>query len=124
MSPLVLRPRARNSARNSNSDPTDQHWSMLLFESASAGILAVFLGFSLLLTLVGLFVVIVWPLTFWDLANTGIEKLEPWGETALWSLFAGGAAGGYWCFSGLAFKEKRPGQTVRPPSRTGRSVRI
>jgi hypothetical protein len=74
MSPLVQRPRAQNSQSN----PTDQHWSMLLFESLSAGVAAVFVGFTLVLAVVGVYVIIVWPLTFWDLANTGLENYAGW----------------------------------------------
>lgn len=111
MSPLVRRTRPSRQ-----SDPTDQHWSMLLFESLSAGIVAVVVGLSAVLILVGLYVIIVWPLTFWDLANLGLERYSSWVNIVLWSVFAGGSLGGYWCFSGTAFKGKtkiaiRPGRT-------------
>ena len=121
MSPLVRRTRA-----SGRSDSSDQHWSMLLFESLSAGIVAVVVGLSAVLILVGLYVIIVWPLTFWDLANLGLERYSSWVNIVLWSVFAGGSLGGYWCFSGIAFKGKaritaRPG-IARPgivrPSRT------
>src|SRR5271154_1227878 len=91
MSPLVQRSRPQNSQSNS----TDQHWSMLLFESLSAGVGAVFLGFTFALVVVGIYVIIVWPLTFWDLANYGLEKYAGWVQTAIWSLFAGGTAAGF-----------------------------
>ena len=100
MSPLVQRPRTGSARPN----PSDQHWGMLLFESMSAGVLAIFVGFIAVLCVVGVYVVIVWPLTFWDLTNLGIEKFFPWTNTVLWSVFAGGALAGYWCFSGHAFK--------------------
>lgn len=102
MSPLIQRSRSVSARPN----PTDQHWSMLLFESMSAGVFAIFVGFVALLSVVGVYVIIVWPLTFWDLANLGIEKLFPWVNTVLWSVFAGGTLAGYWCFSGHAFKAK------------------
>jgi hypothetical protein len=88
---------------------------MLLFESASAGVLAIFVGFVGVLCVVGVFVVIVWPLTFWDLADLGLEKLGPWVNTVFWSVFAGGTLAGYWCFSGMAFKGK---PKARGPVRT------
>lgn len=114
MSPLVQRSRAAPSRPN----PTDQHWTMLMFESMSAGVLAIFVGFVAVLTVVGVYVVIVWPLTFWDLANIGLEKLAPWVNTVLWSVFAGGTLAGYWCFSGLAFKSKpKARMPVRSTSR-------
>ncbi|HEY6337643.1 MAG TPA: hypothetical protein VIW68_04040 [Candidatus Sulfotelmatobacter sp.] len=120
MSPLVQRPRAQSSRGN----PTDQHWSMLVFESCSAGVGAVFVGLTILLVVVGIYVVLVWPLTFWDLANAGLEKYAGWAQTALWSLFAGGTGAGFWCFSGAAFKDKPARKAVRQPVRSGRSVRI
>jgi hypothetical protein len=66
---------------------------------------------------VGVYAVFVWPLTFWDLANLGLEKYAEYGNTALWSVFAGGTLAGYWCFSGEAFKKPRKTPTkssVRP----------
>lgn len=79
---------------------------MLLFESLSAGVMAVTAGLAAVLVVVGLYVVVVWPLTFWDLANLGLEKYGSWVNTVLWSVFAGGSLAGYWCFSGAAFKNK------------------
>jgi len=117
MSPLVQRTRAVSARRT---DPTDQHWSMLLFESLSAGVLAVGVGFAAVLVVVGVYLVIVWPLTFWDLANLGLEKYESWTDTVLWSIFAGGSLAGYWCFSGAAFKD-RPKR--KPAASTVRSRR-
>ena len=94
---------------------------MLLFESLSAGVLAIAVGFAAVMIVVGLYVVLVWPLTFWDLANLGLEKYGSWTSTALWSVFAGGSLAGYWCFSGAAFKDraKRKATAIR----SGRSRR-
>jgi hypothetical protein len=95
---------------------------MLMFESLSAGVMAVAAGFAAVLVVVGVYVVIVWPLTFWDLANLGLEKYGSWADTVLWSVFAGGSLAGYWCFSGAAFKpkSKRKGNTA---TRSGRLSR-
>jgi hypothetical protein len=79
---------------------------MLLLESLSGGALALAVGFAAVLVLVGIYGVIVWPLTFWDMANLGLEKYASWGDTVLWSVFAGGSLAGYWCFSGAAFKDR------------------
>jgi hypothetical protein len=103
MSPLVSRSRGGSAQRP---DPTDQHWSMLLFESLSAGVLAVAVGSVAVLAVVGVYAMIVWPLTFWDLGNFGLEQYDSWANTVLWSVFAGGSFAGYWCFSGAAFKVK------------------
>jgi len=114
MSPLVQRQRSDAASRP---DPADQHWVMLVFESCSAGVLALGVGIASVLLTVGVYAVFVWPLTFWDLGNLGLEKYAPYGTTALWSIFAGGTLAGYWCFSGEAFKNRRksaPKTAARP----------
>jgi hypothetical protein len=83
---------------------------MLLFESMSAGVMAVGVGFALVMIVVGVYVMLVWPLTFWDLASLGLEKYGAWVNTVLWSIFAGGSLAGYWCFSGAAFKGGNKGR--------------
>jgi hypothetical protein len=87
---------------------------MLMFESLSAGVLAIAVGIAAVLTIVSIYSVIVWPLTLWDLASLGLEKYGSWTDTVLWSVFAGGSLAGYWCFSGAAFKNglkrKKPPQ--------------
>jgi hypothetical protein len=90
---------------------------MLLFESLSAGVMAVAVGMAVVLTVVGVYVLIVWPLTFWDLANLGAEHYKSWEDTVLWSVFAGGSLAGYWCFSGAAFKKKAKSKAPARPSR-------
>lgn len=90
---------------------------MLLFESCSAGVLALGVGIASVMLTVSLYAAFVWPLTFWDLSNLGLEKYADYGPTALWSIFAGGTLAGYWCFSGEAFKNRRKPATktaVRP----------
>jgi hypothetical protein len=119
MSPLVQKQRTGPQAR---SDSPDQHWSMLLFESCSAGVLALGMGIASVMLVVSLYAVFVWPLTFWDLANLGLEKYAEYGNTALWSLFAGGTLAGYWCFSGEAFKNRRK-PVPKPSTRSTRTRR-
>ena|SRR5690242_19735036 len=112
MSPLVQRTRPGAGRRP---DSTDQHWSMLLFESLSAGVMAVLVGLMAVLAVVGVYVIIVWPLTFWDLTGLGLEQFQSWVNTVLWSIFGGGTLAGYWCFSGHAFKSKPKARVpVRP----------
>ena len=113
MSPLVQRARPSTG----RSDPSDQHWSMLLFESLSAGIMAVTVGLVAVMLVVGVYVIIVWPLTFWDLTNLGLDRYAGWTNIVLWSVFAGGSMGGYWCFSGAAFKSKPRAKVAARPSR-------
>jgi hypothetical protein len=100
----------------------DQHWSMLMFESLSAGVMAVTVGLAAVMAIVGVYVIIVWPLTFWDLANLGLEEYASWTNTVLWSVFAGGSLAGYWCFSGAAFKPKAK-RKASVPVRAGRNQR-
>lgn len=119
MSPLVQRTRVSPGQRP---DPSDQHWSMLLFESLSAGAMSVGVGIISVLIVIGVYAIFVWPLTFWDLANLGLEKYDSWANAVLWSVFAGGTLAGYWCFSGAAFKNK-PKAKNKAPERAGRSRR-
>jgi hypothetical protein len=95
---------------------------MLMFESLSAGVMAVAVGLAAVLVVVSLYVIFVWPLTFWDLANLGLEKYGDWVDTVLWSVFAGGSLAGYWCFSGAAFKS-RPKKKAEPQLRASRARR-
>jgi hypothetical protein len=92
---------------------------MVIFESLSAGILTIFVVFALILIAIGVYGVVVWPLTFWDLANLGLEEYGSWANTILWSLFAGGSLAGYYVFSGYAFKAKPKARTP-VPSRSSR----
>jgi len=69
--------------------------------------MAIFLGFVLLTVVVGGYVLIIWPLTFWDLANLGLEKYISWIHPILWSVFVGGSLVGHWCFGGAAFKSRQ-----------------
>lgn len=109
MSPLVQRQRVKGPQRSAD---TDQHWSMLVFESLSAGVMALLVGLLAVMVIVGVYVIVVWPLTFWDLTNSGLEKYGAWVNTILWAAFAGGALAGYWFFSGAAFKVRRRGKLL------------
>jgi hypothetical protein len=79
---------------------------MLIFESLSAGGMAVLLVLVLTLVMVGFYVGIVWPLTQWDLAHINQQKYLWWCEWTLWLIFAAGSGAGFWYFSGAAFQEK------------------
>ncbi len=63
-------------------------------------------GLLAVMVIVGVYVIVVWPLTFWDLTNSGLEKYGAWVNTVLWPVFAGGSLAGYLVFSGAAFKSK------------------
>lgn len=89
---------------------------MLLFESASAGVMAIFVGFMAVLLVVGIYVIVVWPLTFWDLADLHLERYGSWIKPVLLSVFGGGTLGGFLCFSGLAFGGHKPKAAVSGPA--------
>jgi hypothetical protein len=96
----------------------EQGWWMLVFESLSAGVLAILIAATALLVLVGAYDYIVWPLTKWDLASINVEQFRPWWQWAVGVTFAAGSATGFWCFSGAAFRPKpatrqRSGETHR-----------
>jgi hypothetical protein len=93
---------------------------MLFFASFSSGLLALILGFIALLALVGMYSVLIWPLTFWDLATLGIEKYAAWTEMIVLSVFSGGALAGYWMFSGERFKVKSTSTSPRLAARSSR----
>jgi len=103
MSPLVHRSRVKKP----HSDDTQQHWGMLVFESLSAGAMAVLVTIMAVMAVVGAYVIIVWPLTFWDLSHYGMKKYASWANGALWSVFVCGSLVGFWAFSGAAFKQKK-----------------
>lgn len=115
MSPLV--PQKRASVVPERPDPTAQPWGMLVFESLSAGVMAIFVGFVVVVIVVGVYVILVWPLTFWDLANLGLERLTSWIRPALWSVFAVGTLVGYWCFGGAAFRTRQNAPASAAPVR-------
>jgi hypothetical protein len=119
LSSLVQRSRTGATQRP---DPLHQHWGMVIFESLSAGVLTIFVVFALVLIALGVYGMLVWPLTFWDLANLGMEQYGPWVDTVVWSLFAGGSLAGYYVFGGAAFKARQKVRTPAP-SRSTRSSR-
>ncbi|HEV3512218.1 MAG TPA: hypothetical protein VGS05_10985 [Candidatus Sulfotelmatobacter sp.] len=90
---------------------------MLIFESLSAGVMAIFFGFIAMMGLVGIYVIVIWPLTLWDLGGIHPEQFNLWAQYVLWAVFAVGTLIGYLCFSGEAFKAKRspgaPPATIR-----------
>jgi hypothetical protein len=118
MTPVVQKERARSAEGGSASD---EHWSMLVFESLSVGTMMVLVVMLAALMVVGVYVMLVWPLTFWDLSELGLENYGSWARTALWSVFAGGSLAGYWCVSGAAFRHKssRKAQRAVAPGAKG-----
>ena len=102
---------------------SDEHWSMLVFESLSVGTIMVLLVMLAALMLVGVYAMVVWPLTFWDLSEWSLENYGSWARTALWSVFAGGSLAGYWCVSGAAFRQKTSRKAQRAAAPGVKSTR-
>jgi hypothetical protein len=96
---------------------------VLVFESLSVGVMVVLCVMLAVMLVVGVYVTIVWPLTFWDLTDSGLEKYGSLVKMVLWSLFAGGSLAGYWCISGAAFKQKAAQRGASSASRNGKSTR-
>jgi hypothetical protein len=110
LSPVVKHKRASVPGRKGNSISRGH---MLLIASFSCGLAALILGFVVLITGVGIYAVLIWPLTFWDLANFG-EQYSGWTWTIALSVFGGGALAGYSVFSGALFKVgQKNGRPVR-----------
>ena len=103
------------STREKGEPPRSGHWAMLLFESFSVGTIVVLLVIVAAMVLVGVYAVLVWPLTNWDLGALAEQKYLSWWKTGLWSLFAGGSLAGFLCVSGLAFRRKS--ETKAPTAR-------
>jgi len=89
---------------------------MLIFESLSAGGIAVFAALMGVLVLVGIYSYFVWSFTHWDLTDLKLDD-GPWWKYALGLIFAAGSAAGFWCFSGAAFREKAGQQRSDAASR-------
>lgn len=117
MSPPVKHVRQSAPRRPANAITRSK---MLFFASLSAGIAALIVGFVVLLAIVGAYAVLIWPLTFWNLASLGLEKYGGWVGTAAFSVFGGGALAGYWVFSGGISQFKRKPAVSRMAAGAGR----
>lgn len=107
MSPLVQHKRALAPRRRSAASSGSTRANMLLFAGFSSGVVALVVGFGVLLTVVGVYTIVVWPLTFWDLANLHLEKYSSWTATVVGSIFAGGWLAGMCYFGGVLSRRKQ-----------------
>ena len=96
LSPVVQHKRTNPPGRRASGITRGR---MLFFASFSGGLAALMLAFLVLIIGVGLYSLLIWPLTFWDLADLGLEKYANWTGTITASVFAGGALAGFWVFS-------------------------
>lgn len=116
MSPLVQQERAVSRSQRAASGSS--RGSMLFYASFSAGLIALLVGFVALITLTGLYVIIVWPLTFWDLGNLHLERYTSLTGTIVASVFAGGSLAGFSYFSGSKWRFKRKASVSTTPTRS------
>jgi hypothetical protein len=93
---------------------------MLFYASLLGGISALLVAVAFLMAVLGAYVMLVWPLTFWDLANLGLEELGSWTWVLVAATFSGGALGGYCYFSGFSFSPKPKAKITARPLRAMR----
>jgi hypothetical protein len=105
LSPLVQRKRPIRPAQSTVTGPV-LYRRVLFYASLLGGISALFLAVAFLMAVLGIYVILVWPLTFWDLANVGLEELGSWTWVLAAATFSGGALSGYCYFSGFSFAPK------------------
>jgi hypothetical protein len=105
LSPLVQRKRPIRPAQSTVTGPV-LYRRVLFYASLLGGISALFLAVAFLMAVLGIYVILVWPLTFWDLANVGLEELGSWTWVLVAATFSGGALSGYCYFSGFSFAPK------------------
>jgi hypothetical protein len=119
LSPLVQRKRPIRPARPTISD-SELYRRMLFYASLLGGISALLLAVASLMAVLSAYVILVWPLTFWDLANLGLEELGLWTWVLVAATFVGGALGGYCYFSGFSFASKPKAKITARPLRAMR----
>jgi hypothetical protein len=84
------------------------HWSAVLFYSMGIGTVAVgALLFSVLMA-VWLYGQFVWTFTHWDLANVRLAPFKSLAQLIILGTFIGGTCAGLWCFSGAAWRNRKP----------------
>jgi hypothetical protein len=93
---------------------------MILFESFSAGAMALFTTFCAVLILVGLYTYTIWPLTEWDLVNVHLGRYSTYITGALLSIFLVPSIVAFWFLSGAAWGKKRATAPHIAPRASGR----
>lgn len=85
--------------------------------------MAVFVGFGAVIMVVGLYAMVIWPLTNWDLAGLPPEQFNLWAQLVLWVVFGLGTMVGYLCFSGKVFKARQKSRAPASAVRVRQTVR-
>jgi hypothetical protein len=93
------------------------HWSIVLFYSMGIGTLAVVaLLFAVLLS-VWIYCQFVWTFTHWDLADVSLAPFKSLAYLVIAGTFVSGTCAGLWCFSGAAWKNRKPMRSVETGAR-------
>jgi hypothetical protein len=89
------------------------HWSIVLVYSMGVGAIAVAALLFAVLMCVWMYGQFVWTFTHWDLADVRLTPFKSLAYLIIASTFVGGTGAGLWCFSGLAWKNRKPTRTGR-----------
>ena len=54
----------------------------------------------------------VWTFTHWDLADVRLTPFKSLAYLIIAGTFVGGTGAGLWCFSGLAWRDRKPARAV------------
>ena len=84
------------------------HWSIVLLYSIGFGAVAVAALMFTVLIGVWMYGQFIWTFTHWDLANVRLAPFKPVAYGLVAATFVGGTGFGLWCFSGAAWKNRKP----------------
>jgi hypothetical protein len=96
------------------------HWSVLLFYSMGFGATAVGILLFAVLLIVSLYELSIWTFTGWDLVSVRLTPFKSLAYLIIIATFVGGMCGGLWCFSGAAWRNRRPARAGTTSRRTVR----
>jgi hypothetical protein len=86
------------------------HWSVILFYSMGFGAIAVGILLFAVLVAVWFYGQFIWSFTQWDLANVRLTPFKSLAQLIVVATFLGGTCVGLWCFSGAAWRNRKPGR--------------
>ena len=84
------------------------HWSVILFYSMGFGAIAVATLLFAVLVAVWFYGQFIWAFTQWDLANVSLAPFKSLAQLIIGATFVGGTCVGLWCFSGAAWRNRKP----------------
>lgn len=89
-------------------DGAVDHWSVILFYSMGFGAIAVATLLFAVLVAVWFYGQFIWAFTQWDLANVSLAPFKSLAQLIIGATFVGGTCVGLWCFSGAAWRNRKP----------------